>query len=249
MITARRSRWFESLFRLYNRNLISRRFEGLRVAGMSYLRERQPGVPLMLYANHSSWWDGLVAFEIGVRCGLEQYVMMEERQLRRYPLFRRLGAFSIEREQGREALESIEYAASLLRGDAGAHRMTAPALWIFPQGQLHPNNARPLTFQTGAAHIIRRLEQVALLPIAMHYEHLGDFRPEILVRIGAPTYIEAAHETKTKELTRCMETELTRALDRVRADVVLNGLTEYEELVAPRRRAKHSSAAAMHLKG
>lgn len=248
MITARRSLWFERLFHLYNRNLIARRFEGLRVAGMHNVRGAEADMPLMLYANHSSWWDGLVAFEIGVNCKFEQFVMMEERQLRRYPLFRLLGAFSVERERWREARGSIEYAAGLLRGDAGGSGKSIRALWIFPQGLMLPNDARPLDFYTGAAHIANRLERVALLPVAMRYEHLGDFRPEILVRIGAPACVEPKREVGTKRFTQSMEAALTETLDRVRADLLAEDLSEYEELVAPYRRSKHSDTASKFLK-
>ncbi len=235
MITARRSRWFEKLFRVYNRNLLARRFEGLRVAGMERLRERRRDAPLVLYANHSSWWDGLVAFEIGASCNLEQYVMMEERQLRAYPLFRRLGAFSVVREDARAAMRSVEYAAELLRDEERKAR-EGGALWLFPQGATRPNDARPFKFYSGAARIALRLDAVMLLPVAMRYEHLDGFRPEIFARIGEPELVGV--KRNAKELTRMMEDKLTKTLDGVRADITGGNLADYVELVAPRRRAK-----------
>lgn len=235
MLTARRSQWFEKLFRLYNRNLLRRRFEGLRVAGLKHLRERPEGVPLVLYANHSSWWDGLVAFEVGTSCALEQYAMMEERQLREYALFRRLGAFSVVREDRRAALRSIDYAVSLLNLTAGG---ATPALWIFPQGDTRANDVRPLSFYRGAAHIALRLHAVALLPVAMRFEHREAFRPEIFVRIGAPELLGKNEKISAKHLTARMEESLTATLDGVRADIIRREVTDYEELIAPDRCAK-----------
>jgi len=243
MLTARRSLWLERLFRLYNRNLLRRRFEGLRVAGLRHLRERAADVPLVLYANHSSWWDGLVIFEVGMSCALKQYAMMEERQLRVYGFFRRLGAFSVVREDGRGARRSIDYAAGLLSERAQGDAAT-PALWIFPQGDTRANDLRPLNLYRGAAHIALRLPRVRLLPVALRYEHGNAFRPEIFVRIGAPEKFGEHEKMGAKNLTARMEQRLTQTLDCVRADIIEEEFADYEELVAPERRRKEGRRAS-----
>lgn len=229
MIPARKSGWFERLFAIYNRNLIARRFEGLRVAGLEYLRGREQGTPLVLYANHSSWWDGLVAFQVGRACGLEQYAMMEERQLREYPFHRRLGAFGVVRESAREAVRSIEYAGGLLKE-------TSRTLWIFPQGETLPNDARPLELYTGAARIVERVGVADTAPVAIRYEFLEDYRPEALVRVGAPGRVRVEAGLSAKQLTGIFTERLTHALDKLRNDIIAGDLDGYEEIVAPGRR-------------
>ena len=67
----------------------------------------------------------------------DAYGIMEERQLRRYGFFRRLGMFSVDRENFRSARRSLDYAATLLRG-------TGRVLWLFPQGEIVPNDRRPV---------------------------------------------------------------------------------------------------------
>ena len=230
MIPARKSAWFERVFAVYNRNLLARRFEGLRVAGLESLRERAGGdMPFVLYANHSSWWDGLVVFELCRACGLDMYVMMEEKQLRVYPLFRRLGAFSVVRESPREAVRSIVYAAELLRG-------TSRALLMFPQGQTLPNDARPLRLQHGAARVIERAGGAWAVPVALRYEFLEDFRPEAFARTGTPERIEARTGFDPKQATRTFTASLTRTLDQLRADILESRFDEYQEIIAPKRR-------------
>lgn len=233
MITARKSKLFERVFTLYNLNLIARRFEGLRVAGLNYLKERGNSVPLVLYANHSSWWDGLVAFAVGRECRLQQYAMMEERGLRMYPFHRKLGAFSVVRESAREAMRSIEYAAELLNE-------TNRVLWVFPQGETQPNDARPLKMFTGAARIVERLNTVDVAAVAVRYEFLDDFRPEIFVRVGSPERITPTESFNVKSFTRAMEKSLTDALDGVRDDILRANFVDYEEIIAPRRRSKET---------
>lgn len=228
MITARKRMWFERVFALYNRNLIARRFDGLRVAGLDHLRRRTPDVPQLLYANHSSWWDGLVMFQLAHACSLDLYAMMEEKQLRRYPFHRKLGAFSVVRESPREALRSIEYASALLRH-------TSRTLLIFPQGATEPNDARPLKFYTGAARIIERVGEIDTLPVALRYEFLDEFRPEIFVRVGAAEHIEVTSDFNVKQLTNRMADTLMHTLDSVRADVIARDFWEYEEIAASHR--------------
>ncbi len=227
MITARKERLFESVFALYNRNLIRRRFDGLRVAGLEHLRGRTTNTPQLLYANHSSWWDGLVVFQLAYECKLDLYAMMEEKQLRQYPFHRKLGAFSVVRARPREALESIEYAANLLR-------RSSRTLLIFPQGETAPNDTRPLKFYNGAARIIERVGEIDAVPVALRYEFMDEFRPEIFARVGAAERIEAASDFNAKQMTNCMEEKLTVALDKVRVDIITRNCDEYVPLVARR---------------
>ena len=99
MLTAKKSAVFERVFAVYNRNLLNRRFHSLNVCGLENLTERNAQLPLIIYANHSSWWDGLAAFEISRAARLDSYMMMEEKQLKKLFPFRLLGAFSVVREK------------------------------------------------------------------------------------------------------------------------------------------------------
>lgn len=236
MITARKERLFEHVFALYNRNLIRRRFEGLRVAGLDHLQRHATGTPQLLYANHSSWWDGLIMFQLARVCKLDLYAMMEEKQLRQYPFHRKLGAFSVVRTRPREALKSIEYASNLLRH-------TSRTLLIFPQGQTAPNDTRPLKFYNGAARIIECVGEIDLLPVALRYEFLDEFRPQIFARVGAAERIEATSDFNAKQLTNYMAEKLTHTLDSVHADVIARNFADYVEIVAPRRRQNEKRPA------
>jgi 1-acyl-sn-glycerol-3-phosphate acyltransferase len=226
MLRAKKSLWFERLFAFYNRNLLRRRFHSLKVGNLERLLGRHPRrkIPLLIYANHSSWWDGLVAFEISRLSGLDAFVMMEEKHLKKLFLFRRLGAFSIVRENPRQAAVSISYAADLL--GQGTNR----ALWIFPQGEIRRQDARPLGFYHGAARIIEKLEKCEALPLAIRFEFTGEFKPEIFARIGAPEALEPDENFNAKQLTKRLETNLTQLLDVLKEDVLANNLDNYSKI-------------------
>ena len=73
MLKAKKSYWFEQIFAIYNRILIKRRFSSLKVLNLDTLQNLNRKFPLIIYANHSSWWDGLVAFQISHKTKLDSY--------------------------------------------------------------------------------------------------------------------------------------------------------------------------------
>ncbi|HZU02608.1 MAG TPA: hypothetical protein VFA10_23270, partial [Ktedonobacteraceae bacterium] len=69
--------------------------------------EEQASLPLIICANHSSWWDGYVAAVVERALSVDTYLMMEEAQLSRYFFFRWAGCFSVNRHNPRSALQSL----------------------------------------------------------------------------------------------------------------------------------------------
>jgi 1-acyl-sn-glycerol-3-phosphate acyltransferase len=227
MLKANKSRLFETLFAVYNRNLFRRRFAALRVQGIENLQNRKSNLPLVLYANHSSWWDGLVAFEIGHAARLDHFLMMEEKQLKQLFLFRRLGAFSVVRQNPRKSLRSINYTVEILKEKPNR------ALWIFPQGEILPNDARPLHFYQGLARIVEKTGECLAVPVAMRYEFLGEFKPAAFVKIGRVEVF--ANGKNAKQLTEGFSTQLTEALDELKTKIAAEKLNDFTDLLKKKR--------------
>lgn len=228
MLEAKKSYWFERVFAVYNRNLMKRRFGTFNVSNLSnlnVLKQTNREFPLIIYANHSSWWDGLTAFHISREAQLDSYVMMEEKQLKRLFLFRRLGAFSVDRENSREALKSCVYAAKLLKENPNK------TIWIFPQGEILPNDRRPIGFYNGFSKILSKIDGCQVLPIGIRYEFLGEYKPEIFVKIGEPEFIKAAEQFNIKRQTKLFAENLTQVLDDLKSDVLNKNLSGYRNIV------------------
>lgn len=224
MLTAIKSRWFERVFAIYNRNLLRRRFDSFYVSGLPNLEKERP-FPLIIYANHSSWWDGLGAFQLAKTVNLDSFVMMEEKHLRRFFLFRRLGAFSVVRENPRLAFQSVEYAAELLNEDKKR------ALWIFPQGKIFPNNQRPIVFFNGVSKIIEKVARVFVLPLAFRYEFSDKFKPDIFVKIGELEFVEVNDDFTRKAVIKILSENLTSLLDQLNTDILSKKLENYQNII------------------
>lgn len=212
MIKARKAVWFETIFDWYNRSLLWRRFKFLKINNIEYLLERDKSIPLVLYANHSSWFDPLVAYRVSRIAKLVAYAMMEEKNLKKLMFFRKIGAFSVVRENPRKAVESINYIVELIKDKPNR------AVWIYPQGEIKPNDIRPLVFYNGVSKIIEKSAPCLAVPVAMRFEFLEDFKPEAFVEIGKPELFESVNDTK--QLTTHLSERLTVLLDELKLSII-----------------------------
>ncbi|PJF46802.1 MAG: glycerol acyltransferase [Chloroflexi bacterium] len=208
-----------------------------------YLRQAAPppgsdSPPLIMFGNHSTWWDAHLMMALNEECWhTDGYVIVEDTQLVRYSFFRWCGAFSVNRRDPRSAVESMNYAISLL---TAASRRGAPprALLIFPQGKIRANDVRPLAFYQGAGRIASRTAQqvgaCALYPIALRCEFIGEQKPDAFISVAHPVVVrkaEGADALDPRRITARMEQALTEELDRLRSDVVAYRLTSFTPLI------------------
>ena len=224
MLKANKNSLFEKIFASYNRRLLKRRFNSFQISGLDSLKNKDEKLPLIIYANHSSWWDGLVFLEILRKFDFENYVMMEEKQLRKLFFFRWLGAFSVVRENPREAVKSINYAAHLLSENANR------ILLIFPQAQILPNDVRPLQFYQGLSRIVEKIHRCRAIPAALRFEFAGNFKPEIYAKIGEPEIYEIDKTYDAKSSTKNYEKRLTETLASLKRDVTAQKTDGYDKI-------------------
>lgn len=124
-----------------------------------------PAGGLVVAANHHSWWDGYLAFLLARRLRRPLTLVMAERQLDRYPFFRRQGAIG-----------TRELRTALRRVRAGA------VLVIYPEGAIGaPGPVAPL--RPGATYLAARSGR-PLVPVAVRVALRGGQRPEAYVRVG-----------------------------------------------------------------
>lgn len=225
MLKANKKRWFEKVFFVYNRNLLNRRFHSFQVSGLENLMKRKVEIPTIIYCNHSSWWDGLVAFHINRQTKLDGYWMMEENQLKNLQPFRKLGAFSVVKESPREVLKSINYSVRLLKEKKNR------AIWIFPQGEIMPNDLRPIKFYNGISRIVEKAEKCQLFCVAMRYEFLGNFKPDIFINIKESEIIKVDEHFDSKVFMKKLSDKLTENLAELKNYILENNLKDFSNII------------------
>lgn len=208
MMTANRSERFSRLFAIYNeRILLPRYMNSVSVLGTPDSEEE--GRPLLYVMNHSSWWDGIVAYHVcsSLSSHREHYFMMDEKQLAKFTFFRRLGAFSIDKSTLRGVTESLRYAQSLL--------MQGHGVWLFPQGEIKHLEARPLTFQSGVGFLLERCPSTAVKPVTAYYAMSKEQKPVVTLQFGGELFLNWQGLGRKAIISR-LQVALERQLDEHR---------------------------------
>lgn len=146
MIQANRTWLGVKLFDIYALVQLNRYFNSLKFEGFFV----DSGKPILLIANHFSWWDGFIQMELNKQYLKRQFhVMMLEEQLRKHMILNKGGAFSI-KKNNRSAIDSLNYSVRLLHNPRNL-------VLMFPQGEIQSIYTRSYIFEHGLYYILKRL--------------------------------------------------------------------------------------------
>jgi len=152
------------------------------------------GRPLVIYANHPSWWDPLIALVVWRRLLPDRtpYAPIDADMLKKYAFFKRLGFFGVDKE-------SLVGARRFLR--IGRELLARPdtLLLITPQGRFADVRNSATGFESGLAHLAITAPDAVYLPLAMEIAFWEEKRPEVLLRFGTPTLPGATPSQVTRE--------------------------------------------------
>jgi 1-acyl-sn-glycerol-3-phosphate acyltransferase len=137
-------------------------------------------MPLVLYANHASWWDPLVFLVIKRAYFPDRtfFAPIDSRMLERYSFFRKLGFFGVEPGTRRGAAQFLRTSEIVLGSPGGMLALT-------PQSRFADVRERPVRFASGLGYLAARLQNARFVPVAAEYVFWNERLPEILVRFGA----------------------------------------------------------------
>lgn len=232
MLKVRRSALYTLWFRWYSRRQFQKHFNAVYTFGTDALKGMDLNVPIIFYANHAYWWDGFwsqLCTEAYFRQNL--YIIIEYKQLVRYQFFTRLGAFSIVRENPREAIETINYAVELLTTPSEKQN----ALWIFPQGAIEHIDKRPLKFYSGTATIAKRVAEkrskVYLCSLVTRADYHEEQKPDMFLSFKPPVLMDRTALQDTKTITKDMQEMTEQHLDELKLRIMNRDLHGAHALV------------------
>lgn len=190
------------LFRRVVRRYFRRHFRAVQAQHPDRLSASKG--PLIVYGNHSSWWDPMLIVLLGdlLLPHRQHYAPMDARALEQYPILRKLGIFPVEMGSPRGAATFLRTAEAVLRSDG--------VLWLTPQGRFADPRDLPLAFRPGLGALALRMPEVPLLPLAVEYTFWDERLPEALLHFGATAQIPA--DASTAVATRCLEDALAHAM-------------------------------------
>lgn len=205
-LPAKESKIFIKVFRWYTWLLFKRRFKNVWLK-----QEYDPDSKskTIYYLNHHSWWDGLIPLLLNeYRFHQQARAIMEDEQIKRYPFFQKIGAFSINRNNPRKSIASLRYAVKSFERDHSS-------LFIYPEGTITPVGSA-MDFEGGLAWLSKKLPKVDLVPIAIHMHTIRHNKPELHLHVGRPVKIDKSMSSNEK--SRILEKTLDQMLDDLRQE-------------------------------
>jgi 1-acyl-sn-glycerol-3-phosphate acyltransferase len=139
------------------------------------------GAGLVVYANHPSWWDPIVAMLLcqSIFPDRDYYAAIDDEALQKYPSFKRLGYFGIQRGTKTGVEDFLRLSRTIINSSRGS-------LWITPEGTfVDPRHPDP-PFMPGIAHLATKQKNCVFLPLAIEYPFIEQRRPLIACKFGEP---------------------------------------------------------------
>ena len=144
--------------------------------------------PVVLYANHHSFYDGYLLWLL-VRSALGRPPVLWMEQLQQAPLFGPVGALPFPPDDDRQRFRTIRETARRLREEPQT------ILLFFPEGKLRATDLGLGPFQTNFRQLARLLPDNTLWwPVALRATWWGEDRPTALLTSANPLETPSGHE-------------------------------------------------------
>jgi 1-acyl-sn-glycerol-3-phosphate acyltransferase len=181
MIKPAHSPVFQYFFDLWLSYAFKKNFSRMKIIGE--INDKQ--LPLLIIANHVSWWDGFWILRLNKMLFQRKFhVMMLEDQLQSHGFLRKLGAFSI-RKRSKTLRMSLEFASSVLNDPGNL-------LLFFPQGKISSQYDIPVKFEKGLGTILRLTDNpIQIVMVAHLTDYFSHQRPILNQYVFSPELVNS----------------------------------------------------------
>ncbi|MFG0265479.1 MAG: lysophospholipid acyltransferase family protein [Rhodopirellula sp. JB055] len=260
-VIAKPADWFQNGFHRFLHSYLRRNFHAIAYARETELQtqfhslaEANPdgaqaspledgSLPLIVYSNHASWWDPLLAHAINEQLFAPRqfYAPIDAEALQQYKVFEKLGFFGVQSDSNRGAAQCLKTTATLFQREHSAFLLT-------PEGRYADIRYHDAELMPGLAHVCSKLDCGWVVPLAMEYVFWDERLPLVLFRFGdlvsIPSVSAWDKSRWSDELTRRLRTSQSRL-----AELCIQRSSEpFQSLLQGKRGASGMYDAARRLK-
>ncbi|MHC1705059.1 MAG: lysophospholipid acyltransferase family protein [Tenuifilaceae bacterium] len=202
ILKAKHNFFIYPFFQWYAVWLIKRKFNKANIIGGF----NDKNLPVLVIANHISWWDGFWAMYLNVKVLKRKFhFMMLEEQIRKFWFFNYTGGFSVNKK-AKSVIETLNYTGKLLCGSKNM-------VLIFPQGEIQSMHLQTFQFEKGINHILRDKEDKIQI---LFMTNLVDYfsKPKPIINIYIQEYqslqinLESVQNGYNKFYQQCIENQI-----------------------------------------
>lgn len=146
--------------------------------------------------------------------------VMEDKQMREFPFFSKIGAFSINRNNPKSALVSLKYGADWLNHPNSC-------LFLYPEGKFSQVHER-IEIEAGVTKLLEWAPDCQLVSISMHISYQKSDKPHFFIDVS-PEFDHPKYESKT-EIVAVINDVMNANLDKLRFDAQAD-LKSFKKLI------------------
>ncbi|MAI74377.1 MAG: acyltransferase [Rhodopirellula sp.] len=177
--------WFQNGFHRFLRPFLKRHFHAVAVeSGCRESLDFEADDPLLIYGNHPSWWDPLIAHFLNRSLfpSRQFYAPIDAEALEQYSVFGKLGFYGVQMNTTSGAAAFLKQTTAIL--DAGPS-----AIWITPEGRFSDARDHDAGLMPGLSHMCNKLKRGSVVPLALEYLFWDERLPVCLAMFGQPVQI------------------------------------------------------------
>ncbi|MEM8733895.1 MAG: lysophospholipid acyltransferase family protein [Planctomycetota bacterium] len=201
-------------FRLFNQRYLKKHFHTLSLFRESFQPAELGGdSSVVIYANHASWWDPLLAMYLAdSQFGdFRMYAPIDSEAFEKYRMFGKMGFYPVDQA-------SLEGAGNFLRISRRILQEPGNTIWVTPEGRFCDARDHSAELMPGVGHLAHKIasqakrserstatihsdaenrdnstdHRVGFLPLAVEYAFWEERTPEILVNFGSPIWTNSS---------------------------------------------------------
>lgn len=170
MIKAQHQFFLYHFFKFYGLWKIRRHFDHVEIDG-TYI---ETGTPLVIIANHISWWDGFWVVYFRQKVVQKKfYFMMLEEELKKNIFLKYAGGYSINK-RSRSIVETLNYTEEILQ-------KSDSMVLMFPQGRIESIYNETFQFEKGISTILKKSPACRIIMIANFVDYFSNVKPTLYI--------------------------------------------------------------------
>lgn len=174
------------LFIAFTRWYVKRNFHAIRVLNLPPPEITSPDAsePVVMYANHPSWWDPLIGLFMIDRFfhDWNVYSPIDQKMLDQYRFFRHLGFYGVDRENPSSVRRFLGITRAILQ-------QRKSMIWVTPQGRFVDARQTDVPLEKGLTRMHGGTGTICYVPVAIEYVFWEERLPEALIQFGSPTVV------------------------------------------------------------
>ena len=209
------SKWLVDGFCWYSRGLLRKQFQSMGFLGTEKLKSIPEHHSTIVFANHASWWDPIVAMMCQSHYMSKRtlFAPIDAEQLETYAVLKKMGFYGVRLQSFSGAHQFLETSNKLLANPS-------TSIWITPEGRFCDVRDHEQPLMPGLAHLVSKLNHTTVIPLALEYSFWDDSRPHVFGQFGDHINCEQA-ELDGKSACKELLTSALRKTQRELASAVI----------------------------